>query len=174
MKYAVSLIVLALVAAFFLISHKTPMTLSSGVFENKGVIPAKYTCDGVNTWPDLHWAGEPANTKTFALIMDDPDAVPVAGRVWDHWVLFNIPASVHQIQEGVVPQGVLGVNSSGKTEYQGPCPPNGEHRYHFKLYALDIELPLEAGVTKDQLLKALEGHIFGEAELVGLYNRVQK
>lgn len=147
------------------------LILSSSAFTGGGTIPSKYTCDGQNISPPLSWQGEPAKTKSFALIVDDPDA-PVG--VWDHWLLYNIPATTHQLSENLttLPSGADGgKNSFGKTNYGGPCPPDREHRYFFKLYALDTKLNIASDATKPQLESAMQGHILGTATLIGKYDR---
>jgi len=135
------------------------------IFENKGEIPKEYTCDGSDKIPVLEINGVPANAKTLALIMDDPDA---PNGTWDHWILYNIPATVSKIDKQI---GVAGKNSWGRLNYGGPCPPNGTHRYYFRLYALDVELALTEGCSKQELLKAMNGHIIEKAELMGTYKR---
>lgn len=160
----------------------TPMatstfTLTSAAFENGGLIPAKYTCDEDRTLsPQLSIAGVPAGTKSLALIMDDPDVPKAlhADGMFDHWVLFNIPPQTAEIPEGGS-VGVAGVNGAGKNAYTGPCPPPqyepSEHRYFFKLYALDTELPLQAGASKTDVERATAGHILDEVQLIGRYKR---
>lgn len=150
-------------------------TLSSPAFEHNGMIPAQYTCQGKNISPALQWAGAPANTQSFALIVDDPDA---PGGTWVHWVVFNIPASTNQLKEntknGSFMLGRTSFSSSKKPAYYGgPCPPSGTHHYHFTLYALDTMLKLNQGANKDELLAAMNGHILGQAELVGLYKKTK-
>ncbi|RLC65970.1 MAG: YbhB/YbcL family Raf kinase inhibitor-like protein [Chloroflexi bacterium] len=148
--------------------------LTSPAFAHGEPIPSKYTCDGEDISPPLEWSGAPAGTQSFALIMDDPDA-PVG--TWIHWVLYNAPAETNALPEGVPADAELsdgslhGKNSWRRTDYGGPCPPSGTHRYFFKLYALDTTLNLDAGATKKQLLQAMEGHILDQAELVGTYKR---
>ena len=142
--------------------------IASTAFAEGEMIPKKYTCDGDDISPPLQISDVPENTKSLALIMDDPDA-PVG--VWDHWIVFNIPASISQISEGEEPQGTPGKNSWGRTGYGGPCPPSGTHRYFFKLYALDTMLDLEPGASKKKVLKAMEGHILAQGELMGKYKR---
>lgn len=150
------------------------MDLTSSSFQNEDMIPAKYTCDGLNISPPLSWHNAPVNTKSFALICDDPDA-PVG--LWVHWVFFDIPATVNALTEKVPRQeeikglGKNGKNTSGRFGYDGPCPPGGTHRYFFKLYALDTALNLPPGLTKDELLKAMKGHILAETQLMGRYKR---
>lgn len=145
--------------------------LKSSVFPNGGKIPKQYTCDGADLSPPLSWQDIPAGTQSFVLIMDDPDA---PAGVWDHWLLFNIPASTLELPEGMgsLPQGAqAGMNSWGRHYYSGPCPPQKMHRYFFKLYALDAMLALPAGANKAKLEAAMQGRILGQAELLGLYER---
>jgi len=152
------------------------LTLTSSAFAHNGRIPSKFTCDGEQVNPPLAIGGVPAAARSLALIMDDPD-VPKQLRpdgIFDHWILFNIPPETKEIASGVT-VGVPGANGAGKIEYTGPCPPPqyepSTHRYFFKLYALDTELPLPAGVSKKQIEKAMAGHIVAETQLVGLYKR---
>lgn len=148
--------------------------IKSPAFVPGGKIPGKYTCDGMDISPPLAWTSGPGGTKTFALICDDPDA-PMG--TWVHWVLFNLPADIIELRENVLPERGLesgakqGMNGFRKIGYGGPCPPGGTHRYFFKLYALDTEINLEAGATKSELLKAMEGHILAEGQLMGRYER---
>ncbi|RMH97449.1 MAG: YbhB/YbcL family Raf kinase inhibitor-like protein [Calditrichaeota bacterium] len=150
------------------------ITLKSSAFEDGGMIPAKYTCDGENVSPPLTWEGVPDEAKTLALICDDPDA-PM--KTWVHWVVFNIPTSVKELPENTPAIRTLangarqGINDFRRIGYGGPCPPGGTHRYFFKIYALDTELNLEPGATKEDLLKAMEGHILAEGQLMGKYSR---
>ncbi|MEW5896373.1 MAG: YbhB/YbcL family Raf kinase inhibitor-like protein [Nanoarchaeota archaeon] len=147
------------------------MKLSSSAFKHGEDIPEKYTCEGDNISPPLKIEDIPAKAKSFVLIMDDPDAVKPAGKVWDHWIVFNIPPSTTEIKENTEPEGRQGKNSWGELGYGGPCPPDGQHRYYFKLYALDAELNLPAGATKSEIEKAMLEHILAKAELVGKYKR---
>ena len=147
--------------------------ISSPAFKHNGYIPEVCTCDGKDKSPALKWQGVPAGTKSLALIMDDPDA-PMG--TWDHWILFNLPPDTSELLKGVskLPEGAHeGTNSWNKTGYGGPCPPDKEHRYFFKLYALDVLLELVNGVTKQELELAMERHIIAEAEIMGRYNRPQ-
>lgn len=142
-------------------------------FPEGAVIPRLHTCEGADLSPALEWSGEPAGTQSFALIVDDPDA-PVG--TWNHWLLFDIPASVHNIPQGFKPQqtGLSGMNDFGRPGYGGPCPPKGggPHRYFFKLYALSIpSLGLKAGVKRKQLEEGLHGHVLGQAQHMGRYER---
>lgn len=152
------------------------MELRSSAFVHQGEIPRKHTCDGEDQSPPLSWSGIPADTKSLALIVDDPDAPdPKAPRlVYVHWVLYNIPAAVAGLAEAVrpenLPAGTLeGLNDWGRTGYGGPCPPIGRHRYFHKLYALDKVLRDLGQPTKAQLLAVMEEHILAEAELIGTY-----
>lgn len=150
------------------------ITITSNAFQEGGIIPKKYTCDGENISPQLAWNNIPQGTKSLAIINDDPDA-PVG--TWVHWVIYNIPPDSKELLEHVLPQKVLqngtkqGTNDFRKIGYGGPCPPGGTHRYYFKIYALDKMLTEEAGMTKAQLLKAMEGHILAEGQLMGKYKR---
>lgn len=153
---------------------KMDIRLTSTAFAEGGIIPRKYTCDGADVSPPLAWDNVPDGTKSFALICDDPDA-PMG--TWVHWVLFNLPADVRSLPEAVPPDKELsngarqGTNDFRKIGYGGPCPPRGTHRYYFKLYALDTTLDLPAGSSKAQLLKAMEGHVLAEGQLMGKYGR---
>lgn len=149
------------------------MKLTSSAFEHNGTIPSKYTCDGDNINPPLTILNVPPQAKSLVLIMDDPD-VPKKLRsdgMWDHWVLFNIPVEVTEIKEGEEPSGVHGIGTSNNLDYFGPCPPDGEHRYFFTLYALDIWLNLPEKTTKQELLKAMSNHILSQYTLMGRYKR---
>ena len=153
---------------------KKTMKITSLAFVNNGMIPAKYTCDGEDISPPLQWDGIPDGTKSFALICDDPDA-PMGTFV--HWVLYNLPAETKELAENIPADKELsngarqGTTDFRRIGYGGPCPPSGTHRYFFKIYSLDTKLDLPAGATKSQLLKAMEGHILGQGELVGKYKR---
>ena len=150
------------------------MKIFSQSFKEGEMIPGKYTCDGVNISPQLAWSSAPEGTKSFAVICDDPDA---PAGTWVHWVMFNIPANVNQLSETIPPSDTLpdgskqGKNDFGKIGYGGPCPPGGIHRYYFKIYALDVMLVLNPGIRKPELLKAMEGHILSEGQLMGRYTR---
>ena len=150
------------------------MNVSSSAFNEGQMIPSKYTCDGQDISPPLAWDNAPGGTKSFALICDDPDA-PMG--TWVHWVVYEIPSDMNNLPEHVPPEGKLGngirqgKNSWPNIGYGGPCPPSGTHRYYFKLYALDTMLNLKPGATKKQLLQAMEGHVLGEAQLMGKYQR---
>ncbi len=154
------------------------LRLSSSAFSEGESINARYTCMGDDISPDLSWTGAPANTKSFALIVDDPDAPdPAAPKmVYVHWVLYNIPAGTTVLGENATKEGlpsgaVQGTNDWKKQEYGGPCPPIGRHRYFFKLYALDMELSGLSAPTKPELLEAMEGHVLAHAELMGTFQK---
>lgn len=150
------------------------MAIASQAFRNGERIPARYTCDGEDISPPLSWSGAPKETKTYALIMDDPDA---PGGVFTHWVIFNMPASETSLLEDVPKSRTLasgavqGRNDFGRNGYGGPCPPSGTHRYRFHLYALDTQLDLSPTATKHDVLRAIKGHVLAEGELTGLYSR---
>jgi Raf kinase inhibitor-like YbhB/YbcL family protein len=145
------------------------MILESEAFPEGGVIPGRHTCDGVDVSPPLSWRDAPAETVTFALVMDDPDA---PAGTWVHWVLFDVPAAVSEIREGTTPRGSReGKNSWRRSGYGGPCPPSGTHRYVFRLYAVDCALGLASGTTATDLARALRGHVLAEARLMGRYAR---
>lgn len=152
------------------------MQVTSRAFDANGSIPRKYTCQGGDISPPLAWAGVPEGTRTLALIMDDPDAPDPAHptMTWVHWVVFNLPPHAGGLREdasGSLPDPAMeGVNSWKRTDYGGPCPPTGRHRYFHKLYALDTSLDLK-DPDKDALLKAMEGHVLGKAELIGTYEK---
>jgi Raf kinase inhibitor-like YbhB/YbcL family protein len=148
--------------------------ITSSVFEDGGLIPAKYTCDGADMSPALRWDVVPEGTKSIALICDDPDA-PMGTFV--HWVIFGLPAETRELTENIpsdetLPNGAKqGTSDFGRIGYGGPCPPSGTHRYFFKIYALDTEVDLAAGASKRELVKAMEGHILGQGQLIGKYKR---
>lgn len=153
-----------------------PFELFSPAFGMDKPIPEVYSCHGANLSPPLAWSDPPAGTQSLVLIMDDPDAVPVAGYIWDHWLLFNIPPDTHTLPEGLpddaeLPDGSRhGTNSFKRLGYGGPCPPGDQtHRYGFTLYALNTTLDLDSGATKEQLLAAMEGHILAQTFYAGIY-----
>lgn len=154
------------------------LRLSSSAFDGNSEMPAIHTCDGNDISPPLSWSGVPSEAKSLALIVDDPDAPDPAApqRVWTHWVLYNIPPDASGLPQGAstenLPQGTReGLNDWKRTGYGGPCPPVGRHRYFHKLYALDTTLPDLVQPTKGELEKAMQGHVIGQAELIGLYQR---
>ena len=150
------------------------MKLTSFAFKDNGIIPSRYTCEGANISLPLEISGAPSQTKSLVLIMDDPD-VPAnirPDRNWDHWIVFNMAPDTHQIPETAGPaSGAQGKTTFGHTRYGGPCPPDREHRYFLKLYALDIMLGLKEGATKKEIEKAMHGHIIDEAQLMGRYEK---
>lgn len=179
--------IILIISLLFLVSCATEenqsevvsMKLTSPVFEHNGRIPTKYTCDGANINPPLKISDVPTTAKSLVLLMDDPDIPEIAKKnfnvkVWDHWVVFDIPSDVIEIKENQNPEGVMGRNTRGNTTYGGPCPPDREHRYFFKLYALDTMLNLKEGVSKKEVEKAMEGHVVAKTELMGRYERVKK
>lgn len=191
LKFVVSIILPASAAALLTISRapashhaealsiqkkEDPMfQLKSSAFQAEGNIPSRFTCEGDDISPELAWSGAPAGTRTFALIVHDPDAPRSGG--FTHWVAFNIPAAVDHIAEnapkhGPIPGGgIQGQNDGGRQGYMGPCPPSGTHRYYFRLYALDTSLDLRESSRKADLEKAIRGHILGQAELMGKYKK---
>jgi Raf kinase inhibitor-like YbhB/YbcL family protein len=151
------------------------MQLTTTAFKPGADIPAQFTGDGSNRSPALRWSSPPEGTRSFALIMDDPDA---PGRTWVHWVLYDLPATARELPEGAGTEGTLpegarqGRNDFKKIGYGGPYPPPGAaHRYYFRLYALDRCLDLRAGATRTELDRSMRGHILAEAELSGSYRR---
>jgi Raf kinase inhibitor-like YbhB/YbcL family protein len=148
---------------------QTELIISSSAFSEGQEIPVEYTCDGENSSVPLAWSGIPEGAQSLALITDDPDA---PGRVYVHWVLYDLPADLSGLEEGVGEIGTPGENSSGNLSYNGPCPPAGPaHRYFFKLYALDMALNLQPGASKEQVQEAMQGHILAEGQLMGTYQR---
>src|SRR6266516_726015 len=141
---------------------KVGLKVTSTAFTEGQPIPKQYTCDGINISPPLEWSGVPKNAKTIAIICDDPDA---PAGTWVHWVVYNLPADKIGLIENTPATetlpggGMQGTNDFKKFGYGGPCPPSGTHRYFFKLYALDFATSLDVGATKDQLLKAIAGHV---------------
>jgi len=151
------------------------LSLSSAAFQDGGIMPDKYTCQGQDVSPPLSWGEPPAGTRSLVLVVEDLDS---PGSRFTHWVLFNIPLDIRELNEAVSPQSRLpngaleGKNDFGKIGYGGPCPPSGKpHRYQFTIYALDTALNLEAGASKKQVLDALEDHILARGQLTGLYQR---
>lgn len=148
------------------------MKLTSPIFHHLASIPEKYTCEGKNINPPLQFTDVPPQTVSLVLIMDDPDVPPSIrkDRMWVHWVVYNIPPYTPGIEEGVSsPPGIQGQGTGGMHHYMGPCPPDREHRYFFKLYALDTMLPLKPGATKEDVEATMKGHVIEQAELIGLY-----
>lgn len=154
------------------------LLLTSSAFRADGLIPVRHTCDGEDISPALHWSGAPATTRSFVLIVDDPDAPdPKAPKMtWVHWVVYDIPADTAGLPEGAtnsrLPRPAReGVNDFRRTAYGGPCPPVGRHRYFFKLYALDTTLEGLDAPTKADVEAAMRGHIVAQAQLIGTYQR---
>jgi Raf kinase inhibitor-like YbhB/YbcL family protein len=152
------------------------MIIKSEAFENNDKIPSKFACDGAGINPPFSFEEIPKNTKSLVLIMDDPD-IPDFNKsrygveVWDHWVIFNIPPETERIAEDSIPNGIVGKNTDGENKYTPPCPPDREHRYFFKLYALDTVLDISPNSKAQDLMNAMEGHILEKAELIGKYNK---
>jgi len=183
MKFILSIILLYIITSSHIFMPKTYQTkkgdkmefkVFSEAFKDGDMIPSKYTCDGVNISPPLNWVHPPKDTKSFALINDDPDA-PIGD--WVHWIVYNIPSATRELKEDAsgkkhLPHNAIeGLNDFRRTSYGGPCPPSGTHRYFFKLYALDTLLNLKTGVAKKELLEAMKGHILALTEMVGKYQR---
>ena len=167
---------MVLLATTAIASEEGRMKIASTAFNHQGPIPAVHTCEGKDISPPLAWLEIPPGAKSLALIVDDPDAPdPAAPKMtWVHWVLYNIPAANGGLPEAVkaLPAGTKeGVNDWKRTGYGGPCPPIGRHRYFHKLYALDVVLPDLKNPTKAQLEQAMKGHIVGQAELMGTYQK---
>ncbi len=153
-------------------------SLRSNDFEDGGPIPPRFTCEGENLSPHLAWTGVPSSAASLALVVDDPDAPdPAAPKMtWVHWVVYDLPAASGELPAGIAPADFppaakFGRNDFQRTDYGGPCPPIGRHRYYFHLYALDAELPSLGAATRADLDRAMEGHIVGEATLLGTYQK---
>ena len=154
------------------------MKLTSAAFSTGGSIPKRFTCEGQNISPAFSWAGAPKETKSFALILHDPDAPKKDG--FTHWVVYNIPSSVNQLAENVAHEpsivgvGLQGKNDSGEVGYMGPCPPSGTHRYFVRLYALRTELALGPSATHSEIVTAMRDKIIEETELMGTYTKAER
>lgn len=175
MKTRLMVLVILLILALIGGGEVMALEINSPSFKDGDSIDAKYTCKGADLSPPLNWGDAPEGTKSFALICDDPDA---PFMTWVHWVIYDIPADATGLPEACAKDNVLpnnakqGITDFRKIGYGGPCPPpGGPHRYFFKLYALDTMLNLKPGITKEQLLEAMEGHILGEAQLIGKFKR---
>jgi Raf kinase inhibitor-like YbhB/YbcL family protein len=142
------------------------LSVKSKAFQANGLIPVKYTCEGENINPPIHWGAVPDGTRTMALIMEDPDA---PRGTFVHWIMWNVPANT-EITENSAPGGI-GKNGNMENNYYGPCPPSGEHHYHFKLYALDTKLDLPGNTDKGSLMNAMEGHVLASGDLIGIYKK---
>jgi len=166
---------LAVFVSAFMAGSALAFEIESAAFQSEQEIPVQYTCAGKDVSPPLHWKNPPAQTKSFVLIVDDPDA---SIGTWVHWVVYDIPETTDQLTEGLPKIEILpdeskqGITDFGVVGYGGPCPPPGKpHHYHFKLYALDALLQLPPKQTKAELLVAMQGHILAEAEWVGQYEK---
>jgi len=152
------------------------LSIRSSAFSEGGRIPRQYTCDGADSSPPVEWTGVPEKTRTFALVCNDPDA---PRGDWVHWVVFDLPATTKGLPENAAPNGreklagsgTQGRNDFGKIGWGGPCPPSGSHRYTFRLYALDTELDLAPGTTREELVKAMQGHVLAQAQVTASYAR---
>lgn len=145
--------------------------LESPSFENGGKIPVSFTCDGRDVSPRLQWTGPPQGTRSYALVVEDPDA---PDGIFTHWVLYDIPAELTDLPESANQLGVAGRNDFEEVGYGGPCPPqsHGDHRYYFRLHALDVEsLDVPEGATREQIDKLMDGHVLSTAELMGVFRR---
>ena len=148
--------------------------LNSPAFAGGEMIPARFTCDGADISPPLQWDAPPAGTLSLTLVVEDPDA---PGGIWSHWVIFDLPPQTRHLAEGVPAAKTLengarqGTNDFRKIGYGGPCPPGGTHRYYFRIYALDVRLDSPPGIRRDQLLRAMQGHVLAEGHLLGKYHR---
>ena len=165
-------IIVALVIAFMipmpLTSPITDMRLTSSAFDDGGMIPVIYTCQGPSLIPPLAISDVPKSTVSLTILLEDPDT---SIGTFDHWVVFNMDPEIGKIDEGKEPAGMHGKGGSGETKYVSPCPPTGIHRYIFTLYALDIKLPLSEGATKAQVLEAMHHHVVGMTKLTGKYGK---
>jgi Raf kinase inhibitor-like YbhB/YbcL family protein len=146
-----------------------PLKVTSSAFSEGQPIPEKYTCDGQNVSPPIKWSGAPENTKSIALICEDPDA---PSGMFTHWVLYDLPGKTTELREGSSGSGKEGVNGFGKNGYGGPCPPpGGPHRYFFRVYPLDISSVGNVGSSKEDVAAAIKGHVLAEGSLMGTYKR---
>ena len=171
---AAGLVAATIIVASGAANSAEQLQLTSTAFTEGSPVPVEYTCDGKDTSPPLKWTGAPATTKSFALIVDDPDA-PMG--TWVHWVLFDLSPETSELKEGAgksgsAEPGVQGVNSFKKSGYGGPCPPKGKpHHYVFKIYALDHRLGLKPGASKKEVEKAMLNHTVAQGQLIGTYSR---
>jgi hypothetical protein len=149
-------------------------TIQTNAFNDGGVIPAQYTCDGNNSSPFLEWHSPPTGTKSYVLLVDDYDA---PNGLWNHWIVYNLPSNVNKLTEGIkiLPEPAQhGENTWHRQEYGGPCPPDKEHRYYFKLFALDDMLNPQHKVTRENIDNIMEQHILGQTMLMGRYDRIRQ
>ncbi len=158
---------------FLLLALAGAFTLTSPAFEDGAGIPARFTCAGADVSPPLAWGNPPEETRSFVLIADDPDA---PGRTWLHWLVYDIPSGLRQLGDDASRKGIAaarqGRNDFGKTMYGGPCPPSGTHRYYFRLKALDVgTVGVKPGASREAVLRRMQGHVIGEAVLMGTFGR---
>ncbi|MFH0985322.1 MAG: YbhB/YbcL family Raf kinase inhibitor-like protein [Candidatus Omnitrophota bacterium] len=180
MKKVLGLFLVGALLAVFLISGEAQggkaqkLELRSSAFSEGERIPSDFTCEGADMSPPLAWSGVPDNAESLAIIVEDPDA---PAKNWTHWLIYDLPATLSQLPTGIISGqeffagGSQGLNDFKELGYGGPCPPGGEHRYLFKIYALDAMLQLKAGASKQELLQAMRGHILAEGSLTGQYDR---
>lgn len=158
-----------------LFSGDTSFKITSPAFGNGSYIPEEYTCKGSNINPQLNIMNVPNGTESLAIVMDDPDAldIPWVGTIWVHWLVWNIDPETTLIEKNSTPSGaVVGINSFGRNDYGGPCPPEWrDHRYHFRLFAIDKELNLSSNSVKGTFMDAIEGHIIGQTALIGRFQK---
>jgi Raf kinase inhibitor-like YbhB/YbcL family protein len=174
-KYLLLLIIIAIIIPPVFSGENTmTIKITSTAFKEGEMIPSKYTCDGENISPQIAWTNFPDKTKSFVLISDDPNA-PMG--TWVHWVVYNIPANVSELKEKFPKDAksddgtMQGTTDFKRIGYGGPCPPSGTHRYYFKIYALDTILKVKPGLTKNEILNEMQGHILAEGQLMGKYKR---
>ncbi|MDQ8054305.1 MAG: YbhB/YbcL family Raf kinase inhibitor-like protein [Pedobacter sp.] len=168
-KTGIFITAIMLLAGIAKSQNKTDFRLVSTAFAEGKPIPSRFTCDSINVSPPLSWSGFPEKTKSFAIIMDDPDA---PSETWVHWVMYNIPNTITNLDENKSASAIKateGLNSWAEKGYNGPCPPGGTHRYIFKLYALDQAVAETKALDKEGLLHAMKGHILAETALTGLF-----
>lgn len=180
MKKVAYLIIILPIIYFLFFSKKSEaegnfMQLISPSFKNGAILPISYTCDGKNINPPLQWQNAPEGTKSFVLLMEDPDAPATKPDPWVHWIVFNIPAFINKIDEnidiGTLKGAKQGLTNSGKNKFHGACPPDKMHRYFFILYALDTTLNLLEGASKNEIMTAIDGHVLDKAQIMATYER---
>jgi Raf kinase inhibitor-like YbhB/YbcL family protein len=170
MKSLRALVTLTVLGSAIWAVGETQMKLSSSAFSEGSNIPPKFTCDGADTSPPLKIEAVPDSTRALVLIVDDPDA---PGGLFTHWVVWNVDPKASSVPAGKAPGGTQGTNDFGHAGYGGPCPPSGTHRYYFKIFALDQQLSLSAGAKRKEVDAAINGHVIGQAQLMGRYVRKQ-